>query len=170
LNNKINLDPLLTHIGLCVIQSQSVEFLLRGIVMSFRKQINNKFISELKPSDIYESTKSGEKLRKLTLGTLKNLIKDAEILNPDRLEKYVVERNYIVHSFWENEIATDISNESVQQSLIRCQNFIDESEKLESSLKGAVYILAKIMKEIDSKLNIDSFEKFASFEKDFDKY
>ncbi len=87
MSNKINLDPLLTQIGLCVIYSQSIEFLLRGIVTSFRKQINNKFISGLKPYDIFESTQNGKKLRRLTLGTLKNLVKEVDILDPERLEK-----------------------------------------------------------------------------------
>jgi hypothetical protein len=60
LTEKINLNPLLTHISLCVILSQSVDFLLRGIVVSFTKEINNKYISELKPIAIYQSTKNGE--------------------------------------------------------------------------------------------------------------
>lgn len=85
MTEKINLNPLLTHISLCVILSQSVDFLLRGIVVSFTKEINNKCISELKPIAIYQSTKNGENWRKLTLGMLKNLIKHVEILNVDRL-------------------------------------------------------------------------------------
>jgi len=170
LTKKINLAPLLAPISLCVILSQSVEFLLRSIVMSFRQEINNKFISELKTIAICESTKNGEKLRKRTLGLLKNLIKDVEILNVGRSEKYVIERNYIVCSIWENKIASDITEKSVQRSLTECQKFVDESKKLESSLKGAAFILAKTMKQIDPILNIDSIQKFAPFGKDFDNY
>jgi len=156
--------------GTSLFYSQRVELLLKGLIMLFRKQVNHSFVNELSPSDLYNSSDKGKRFRKQTLGALKNILKDIELLNIDRLEKYVTERNHIVHSLWENDISENFKNGEFELTIKRCEEFIYESEILENSLKGTLYKLGKTMKNLNSTLDSEFLEKWAEFEKHSDEY
>jgi|SRR5690554_5381979 len=156
--------------GTSLLYSQRVELLLKGLIMLFRKEVKHSFINELDPPDFYNSSNKGKKFRKQTLGALKNIIKDIELLNIDRLEKYVTERNYIVHNLWENDISEDFKSGKFELTINRCEEFINESEILENSLKGTLYKLGKTLKSLDSTLNAEFLEQWAEFEKHSNEY
>lgn len=160
---------LFSLIGICLIASQRMEFLIQGVVSLYGGIDKNKQFKNISPQAFLEDSEEGKKLRKKTLGQLIDKTKEFEIIDSIRLDNYVKLRNLIVHNLWRDELNGKIQNKNLEKCIQLCNNFIIESTEIENIFKGFMYSVYKFLKTERNVSTSETIEQWKIFENDFNK-
>ncbi|MFC0878981.1 hypothetical protein ACE01N_20470 [Saccharicrinis sp. FJH2] len=159
---------LFNQMGLSLFASQRVEFILQIVLNVLGLYLSDKEAKKYKPEVYLEDSERGRKIRKKTLGTLSNKLKKVDFINHERLDNYVQKRNYIIHNLWREELNGSIPNKNFKKCIQLCNEFIDESNNIENSLKGIMNLVFIYLQENKNIKEAPSADNWAEFRKDLD--
>jgi len=154
-------------LGIALLKSQIVEFNLCGILVHINKNClskNNKRLNELTPEKFLSSNPEYQKLRKMTLGEI-SVCFPSNIINSDKIEEYISDRNIVVHNFI-RETDSKFATNGVINPTDFLQKFINDSNELINVLHGLIYVMSNIIadknKLYDRKFSGQAVEKAMS--------
>lgn len=154
-------------LGKALYKTQIVEFKLCGILVHINKNCfskNNKRLNELTPEKFLSSNPQYQKLRKMTLGDISDCF-PSNIINSDKLEEYISNRNLVIHNFI-RETDSKFATNGVINPKDFLQKFINESNELVDVLHGLIYVMSKVIadknKLDDRKFSGQAVEKAMS--------
>jgi hypothetical protein len=154
---------LYSKIGMSLISAQRIEYITNQLVSHLREFDNNIYgIS----GEEFLSASQNANLARATLGSIFKLLK----LNPtfvieEELNDYLAKRNILVHGFWKRYLQTK-SIEQIERALEFCNNFGQQSVKLESFFKGFIFFLA--LRHVKDRTNVG--EELKKWDNDFDYF
>ncbi len=167
---KNNIQELFRLMGLCLFSSQRIEFMLQALIGLFSRGFNDKQYKSITPSSFYEDSPSGKKLRKKTLGALTIKTKEFDIIDSERLEVYVKNRNYIVHNLWREKLNESLNGEKIDECIELCNSFIAETDKFERSFYGFLNVINTHLESQNIHIESEVKVKLKTFEKDLSEF
>lgn len=170
LSENEKFQELFRLMAFCLFGSQRVEFILQALVGLFSNQFNDKQYKNITPKSFYKDSESGKKLRKKTLGALTLKTKEIEIINSERLEKYVFDRNFIVHNLWRENLNEKLNEKKLNESVVLCLDFLEETEKIEKSFYGFLNVLNKYLEKQNIDLDPELTNNLKRFEDDLKEF